>query len=118
MVRLNADEKLPLYVVLRTPYQDETQLKVYITRLHIVLEAHAISSQAHASHSADSLQGHTGNQPRDVIWSGKVDVLEDPVIVVEESEEDNEDDRTLLVLWKLTSFLSEATLMCVEYNIC
>ncbi|MCJ1475964.1 hypothetical protein MMC13_004628 [Lambiella insularis] len=100
------DETLPVYVVLRTPYQDESQLKVYISRLHIVLEAHAISSPSSTAHSADPRQVQAVNQPRDVIWSGKIDVLEDPIIVVEESEEGDEDGQAVLVIWKLTSFLT------------
>ncbi|MCJ1385036.1 hypothetical protein MMC17_008154 [Xylographa soralifera] len=97
------DEKLSIYVVLRTPYQDETQLKGYISRLHIVLEAHAISS---LSRGGDSHQGQTVNQPRDVIWSGKVNVSEDPIIVVEESDDDDE-GQAVLVIWRLIAFLSE-----------
>ncbi|MCJ1284750.1 hypothetical protein MMC26_004086 [Xylographa opegraphella] len=97
------DEKLSIYVVLRTPYQNEAQLKGYISRLQIVLEAHATTS---APRTGDSHQGQTMNQLRDVIWSGKVNVLEDPIIVVEESD-DIDDGQAVLVIWRLTAFLGE-----------
>ena len=102
--RLNADEKLSTYVVLRTPYQDEAQLKGYISRLQIVLEAHAISL---LPHTGEPHQGQANNQPRDVIWSGKVNVSEDPIIVVEESEDDGGEGQAVLVIWRLIAFLSK-----------
>ncbi|MCJ1400170.1 hypothetical protein MMC11_003374 [Xylographa trunciseda] len=100
------DEKLSIYVVLRTPYQNEAQLKGYISRLQIALEAHAISS---LPRTGDPQQSQTINQPRDVIWSGKVNVLEDPIIVVEESDDDETEDQAVLVIWRLTAFLSEVS---------
>ncbi|MCJ1433996.1 hypothetical protein MMC27_003361 [Xylographa pallens] len=96
------DEQLSIYVVLQTPYQDEAQLKAYISRLQIVLEAHATSSSPRAG---ESHQGQTINQPRDVIWSGKVNVSEDPIIVVEGSDDDDE-GQAVLVIWRLTAFLT------------
>jgi hypothetical protein len=67
-----------------------------------VLEAHAISSAP--TEENQRAQG----QIRDVIWSGKVDVAEDPVIVVEQSEDDDEDaEQTVLLIWKVKAFLSE-----------
>ncbi|MCJ1245034.1 hypothetical protein MMC30_002235 [Trapelia coarctata] len=96
------DEKIPVYVVLRTRYLDETQLKANISSLAIILEAHAISTTPHASHPGDIQQG---NQTRDVIWSGKVNVGEDPIIVVEESDDDDNGQNVLLI-WKLIAFLT------------
>ena len=112
IVRSNVDEKLSIYVVLRTPYQDEGQLKGYISRLQIVLEAHATSSSPRAG---DSHQGQTINQPRDVIWSGKVNVSEDPIIVVEESD-DGDEGQAVLVIWRLSAFLSRVPLYLVQYD--
>ena len=103
IVRPVVDEKLSIYVVLRTPYQDEAQLKGYISRLQIVLEAHATSSSPRAG---DSHQGQNINQPRDVIWSGKVNITEDPIIVLEGSDE-GDAGQAVLVIWKLTAFLSK-----------
>ena len=48
----------------------------------------------------------SAGQPREVIWMGKVDVTEDPFVAVEEPEHDKK-DRDLLVIWKLTAFLSK-----------
>jgi len=59
----------------------------------------------HAPHPGNLQQGSSGNQPRDVIWSGKVNVSEDPITVVEESDDDDEGQNVLLI-WKLTAFLS------------
>ena len=93
-------------MVLRARYHDETQLKTHISRLSIILEAHAISTISHPVHPGDAHSNTSGSQPRDVIWSGKVNVVEDPIIVVEESD-DEEDGHAVLVIWRLTAFLSE-----------
>ena len=46
-----------------------------------------------------------GNQPRDVIWSAKLDTKEDPVIVVVGSN-DADGNQNVLVIWKMFAFLS------------
>ena len=89
--------------MLRTPYQDEPKLRAHISRLAVALEAHAISSVL--TDTRDASHGMSSGQARDVIWSGKVNTKEEPVIVVEEAIE-GEDTRDMFVIWKLTAFLS------------
>ena len=84
--------------MLQTPYQEEQTLKSYVSRLDIALEAHAISSNPGHPATGES-------QPKDVIWSGTIDVAEDPVLVVEESEEDDE-ARSVFIIWKSAVTLS------------
>ena len=103
--RTHADELISVYVVLRTPYQDEPKIKAYISRLAVALEAHAVSSVSTDLASNDAQHRPSGGQTRDIIWMGKVDTSEDPVIVVEEAE-DSDDSRDMFLIWKLTAFLS------------
>ncbi|KAL9123004.1 MAG: hypothetical protein Q9187_000442 [Circinaria calcarea] len=103
------DELVPIYVVLRTPYQDEQSLKAYIARLAVALEAHAVSSPSTEGHPSGVRNGTFGGQTRDVIWSEKVDTAEEPVIVVEEATE-HDDTRDMFVIWKLIAHLSRPRL--------
>ena len=92
--------------MLQTPYQDEPKIKSYISRLMIALEAHAInSSSAGLGKDAPAV---SRNQARDVIWSSKLDVMQDPVIVVEEAT-DGENGRSMYVIWKMSAVLSESS---------
>ena len=99
--------------MLRTPYQDEQSLKAYISRLSVGLEAHAVSSPSAEANSSDARNGTSGGQARDIIWSGKVDTAEEPVIVVEEATEDD-DTRDMFVIWKLTALLSALIQVCTK----
>lgn len=101
------DEKLPLYVVLRTKYLEESLLKSYISRIGIVLEAHAISSAQVAS--ADGKNEARASEARDVIWTGRVDVSKEPIMAVEDSEDEG-GQRHVLLIWKLLAFLSKLLL--------
>ncbi|MCJ1354311.1 MAG: hypothetical protein MMC33_004299 [Icmadophila ericetorum] len=97
------DERLSIFVVLQTPYQDESKIKSYISRLLIALEAHAInSSSAGLGKDAPAV---SRNQARDVIWSSKLDVMQDPVIIVEEAT-DGEDARYIYVIWKMSAVMN------------
>ena len=98
----STDEKVPIYAVLRTPYQDDETLQRYIPRLNIAIEAHAFSSPAIMS---PTNEGGPAPTARDVIWASRLDVSEDPVFVVVGSDED-EDGHDVLLMWKMDGFLS------------
>ena len=102
--------------MLRTPYQDEPKLKAHISRLAIALEAHAISSVLTDTSNRDASRGVSSGQARDVIWSGKVNTKEEPVMVVEEAIE-GEDARDMFVIWRLTAFLSMSTYVYLAYTL-
>ena len=89
--------------MLQTSYQEEDGLKAYIARLSISVEAHAVNGLG-----GEGRDGAPQNVTREVLWSGKVATREDPVIVVEEAEDgEDEDQRDIFIIWKLTAQLSE-----------
>ncbi|KAI9878110.1 MAG: hypothetical protein M1830_001869 [Pleopsidium flavum] len=102
------DELTNVYVVLRTSYLEETVLKSYISRLVIRIEAHAVSPQLQSQLKQDGQQDGRGSQIKDLIFSDSVKETEDPVIVLQGSEDESDevDDRYILVFWKLKAFLS------------
>lgn len=82
-----------VYIVLQTPYFDERALRSYLTRLVVTLEARVVNS---------SLENHDGPPGHEIIYSGSVDPKQDPLIIVQgPDEEDNKNDEGhVLVLWK------------------
>ena len=97
------DENLLLYVILKTSYKDEKPLKEQISRLAITLEAHAISSPTVATPTSER-PNSSASQPRDVIWTGKVDVSEEPFTIVAGGVE-QEGRQDVFLIWKLSAFL-------------
>ena len=99
--------------MLKTPYQDHALLQSHISRLAIALEAHAISSPSVTitSPTNETRRPASNAVPnRDVIWSDKLDVTQDPIIIVAGSD-DTEDGQDVLLIWRLGAFLStKATL--------
>lgn len=93
-------------MVLRTSYVEEEALKRYVSRMAIRVEAHVLSLQ-----SQPRQDGHA-TQTRDLIFSDTVKESEDPLTVVQESDNSSEegDSGHLLVFWRLKAFLSRARL--------
>ena len=89
-------------MVFRTPYCDENQIKSDITRLSISIEVFAFDSH--------SLDGKTAESTREVIWSGKVNTAEDPVIVVQVPENGSSKGQ-VCVFWKLMILLGPLILV-------
>ena len=100
------DEILPIYVVLKSSYQNENELRKRIQRLAITVEAHAVSSPSISTPTGDRPTS-SGSTARDIIWSGKVEVSEDPITVVASSAEEDEGQDVLLI-WKLFATLGTA----------
>ncbi|TGO42887.1 hypothetical protein BHYA_0004g00130 [Botrytis hyacinthi] len=97
------DETVNIYVVLQTPYFDERSLRSYLNRLIISVEAQVIN--ANGEHQ-DSSAG------RELIYKGSVQENDEPLIVVQGSDEadgTNNDDHILLI-WKLSAFLARPRL--------
>ena len=80
------------------PREDEEGLRGRIARLSIGVEAH-VENETVLSPPKD------GPPQRDVVWSGKVNTTEEPIVVMEESAEE-EDLSTALLIWKLTATLN------------
>lgn len=86
--------------MLRTTHNDEVSLKDCLKRVSIGLEAHAVSSSNANDPSRDRLP--PGSQARDVVWTGKVDMTEDPITMVVGSAEESQ---TVLLVWRTTASL-------------
>ncbi|KAB8289702.1 hypothetical protein EYC80_010613 [Monilinia laxa] len=95
------DETINIYVVLQTPYFDERSLRSYLNRLIINVEAQVIN--ANAEHQ-DSSAG------RELIYKGSVQDTDEPLIVVQGSDEAANDDGHILLIWKLSAFLARPRL--------
>ena len=105
ILRYLLDELISIYVVLRTPYYEEQELKSLLSRLAIIVEAHAISSPKPANtHDAPGEQ--SPSQIRDIIWSTAVDTAEEPLIIIQQKENPTTNPQ-VFVIWKLLSFLSK-----------
>jgi hypothetical protein len=83
---------------LQTPYFDERALRSYLGRLVINLEAQVVNSQP---------DNHEGPLGQEVIYTGSVQDGEDPLIVVQGTDETDEPTRSghILVVWKISAFL-------------
>lgn len=88
-----------VYIVLRTGYFDEHDLRSYLSRLSIVLDARVVNS------NPDS---HDGHPQHETIFSGSMQDSEGPRIIIRGSENDTErtDGGYILVVWKMSVFLS------------
>ena len=98
--------------MLRTPYHGERQLKSDVSRLVVSLEIHAINSPPNAPDRRHEQQADGGaqvkDQNKDVIWSGSINMADDPITVVQGSDNENE-RRQVYVFWKLTVLLSQSS---------
>ena len=106
MTRYVLDESLQIYIILRTPYQDEATLKSYLTRLAVNLEIQAKGSPVRSPSGRDTSRETSPSRTEDTLWSGNIDTSEDPFIVVHE-EEEHDSTRTILAIWTTKALLSE-----------
>lgn len=106
MARYVIDESLQIYIILRTPYQDEATLKSYLTRLAVNLDIQAKGSPLRSPGGHDTSRETSPSRTEDTLWSGSIDTSEDPFIVVHE-EEEYDSTRTILVIWTTRALLSE-----------
>ena len=100
------DESLRIYIILRTPYQDEATLKSYLNRLAVNLDIQAKGSPLRSPGGQDTSRDTSPSRTEDTLWSGSVDTSEDPFIVVHE-EEEHESARTILAIWTTSALLSQ-----------
>ena len=106
MARYVIDESLQIYIILRTPYQDEATLKSYLTRLAVNLDIQAKGSPLRSPGGHDTSRETSPSRTEDTLWSGSIDTSEDPFTVVHE-EEEHDSTRTILVIWTTRALLSE-----------
>ncbi|OJD18851.1 hypothetical protein AJ78_01184 [Emergomyces pasteurianus Ep9510] len=96
------DELLPVYVALRLTNCSEHALKTHLPRLTVLLEAYAVNGAA-----GDDGEDESPQQPaRDLIFSGTVSDDEDPLVVVNEVDDEEDVVNHVYVIWKLDTFLN------------
>ena len=100
------DESIPICVIIRIPYHDESQLKSSLDRLEITVEAQAFGYAPANPIGQDGSRESSVSQSRDVIWSDSVDMSQEPIIVVQQ-EDGQVADHYVFVVWRLQAFLSE-----------
>ena len=105
--RFLADESVSIYVVIRTPYHDESQLRSSLDRLEISVEAQAFGYVPTDSTGQNAPREPSPSQSKDIIWSDIVDTSQEPVIVVQQ-EDDQVSERHVFVVWRVQAFLSES----------
>lgn len=87
------------------PHSEELELQSFVSRLAIVVEAHAIgSSRPLETHNVPQEQPLSEN--RDIIWSAAVDTAEEPLVLIQQKGVQTA-KLHVFVTWKLTAFLSE-----------
>jgi hypothetical protein len=92
------DETVTVRIILRLSNCSESALKFHLPRLDVRLDAYAINP-------ADS--GGEGSGPtKDLIFSGAVSDKEDPLVVVDVFEEDEETGNHVYVTWKVETYLN------------
>lgn len=101
------DELLEVYLVLQTPFQEETDLETLFSRLNISLQARAFGSVVPSSSSQDASANSSPSRVEDIIWSGTIDTSEDPIVVVRESSR-QDITHYLHAIWSTTVLLSKA----------
>lgn len=98
-----------MYAVLRTPYQDETQLRSYLTRLSINLEARAYGN---SQPKATGAEERSPVRNEDIVWSGNVDTEKEPFVTIQE-ESTGSKQQVVLATWSVTVKLSMPTMTTV-----
>ncbi|KAL9071634.1 MAG: hypothetical protein Q9161_004059 [Pseudevernia consocians] len=99
------DESLRIYIILRTPYQDEATLKSYLNRLAVNLDIQARGSRLRSPGGHNTPRETSPSRTEDTLWSGNIDASEDPFIIVQE-EEEHDSTRTILAIWTTRALLS------------
>ena len=99
ILRIVTDESLPVYVALRTPYKDEAHLKSHIARLAITLEVFAYGFQVRPSGGQDESKENSPSRIQDVLWTGNIESLVEPMIIVQEKN-GLEMGRHVLAIWR------------------
>lgn len=101
----HADETVDVLLVLRTPWTDEPTLRSNLSRLILSLETHIVNT------ASDDPEG-AAPPAHDVIFSGTVQDMDDPFIIVDEAEpgsegSDAEDqEQHVYAIWKMPVFLA------------
>jgi hypothetical protein len=99
------DELVTAYVVLRTPALGEYELKKYLSRLAITIEARAVGPQAPKPGDPPSAPSH-GRDVTETLASESVNISDDPLICateiqLESPEGEAEPVQYIYMFWKV-----------------
>lgn len=100
LISRQIDELVPVYVVLRLANCSEDVLKSQLSRLDISVEAYAVSG------AEDGSELGATQRAKDLIYSGSVTDKEDPLVIVDEVDEDDSISNYVFIIWKTEAFLS------------
>ena len=101
------DELISICIVLRTPYHGELQLKSSLDQVEITIQAQVFGNFPANQLGKDVQRDSSPSQNRDIIWTGTVDTTQEPMIIVQQ-ENDNATDRHVFVVWRVEAFLSKS----------
>ena len=90
------DEKLPIYVVFRTPLLEDEALKSYLDRLAVSLDVFAFGT-------APGPDQETKVLPKELIYSETIKDTNEPTIVLHE----NDDGKHAYVFWKVEAAIGK-----------
>ncbi|SPN96891.1 uncharacterized protein DNG_00411 [Cephalotrichum gorgonifer] len=103
------DETVDVLLVLRTPWADEKTLRSHLSRL-------VISLDVHIANAPGTDQDKASPPAHDLIFSGTVEDMDDPFIVVDESDagssegDEDEHEQHVYAIWKMPVFLARPRL--------
>jgi hypothetical protein len=94
------DELVTVYIVLRIPAVEEQELKNYLSRLSLTLEAHAIGQTV--VKPADGPHPPQVREVKELLASEPVNILDDPLILATElqAEGDEESYQYIYLFWR------------------
>ncbi|TKA73696.1 hypothetical protein B0A49_03561 [Cryomyces minteri] len=81
----NADELLPVYVVLRTPLTDEESVQSYFSQLSITVEAHASGTAVSAAPDVGAKELQQAPLAKDLLYSMTIAASQEPLVVISRS---------------------------------
>jgi len=98
----NVDELLTAYAVLRIQALDETELKIYLSRLSLSIEARAVGQQI--IKPADGSHPPQVKEASEVLASETVNISDDPLICATEiqAEDDSGPTQYIYIFWKVS----------------
>ena len=93
------DELVTVHIVLRVPALGEDELKLYLSRLSVILEVHALGQ---VIRPAEGTQPPQVREVKELLSSEPVNILDDPLILATELqlEGDTESYQYIYLFWK------------------
>ena len=109
LIHRHVDELVPLFIVLRTFKTDADHLKEFLSRLTIQVEAFATGTLVASSTAPNSGEPTSPHpvQAKDLLYSQRLDDVEQPLILAHSSELSDSSGYIYLV-WKTNVFIGKS----------